>query len=182
LTSEVTAPGVVSGAGVPRFELAAHNCFGCGTLNANGLQVVHHIEVGRSWTELMLDRRFEGWQGVIHGGILCTILDEVMAWALVGQDMWGLTARMSVEFKRPVEVGRRIRAIGEVFRARRRVIETTGQIVDLDSGAILATATGVYVAADDTRRDKLREQYGFRLVDAPGSVDGTAADPQGPNP
>ncbi|MDQ6796074.1 MAG: PaaI family thioesterase [Chloroflexota bacterium] len=182
MTSEVTAPGVVTGAGVPRFELAAHNCFGCGTLNANGLQVVHHIEPGRSWTELTLDRRFEGWQGVIHGGILCTILDEVMAWALVGRDMWGLTARMSVEFKRPVEVGRRIRAIGEVSRARRRVVETTGQILDLDSGAILATATGVYVAADETRRGKLREQYGFRLVDAPGGVDGPAPDPQGPNP
>jgi uncharacterized protein (TIGR00369 family) len=175
LTSEVTAPGIVTGAGVPRFELAAHNCFGCGTLNANGLQVVHHVEPGRSWTELALDRRFEGWQGLVHGGILCTILDEVMAWALVGEDKWGVTARMSVEFKRPVEVGRGIRAVGEVTRARRRLVETSGQILDLDSGAILATATGVYVAANDARKGELREQYGFRAIDAPGGVDHATA-------
>jgi uncharacterized protein (TIGR00369 family) len=174
LTSEATE-SVVTGGGLPRFELAAHNCFGCGTLNANGLQVVHHVEPGQSWTELALDRRFEGWQGVVHGGILCTILDEVMAWALVGDDKWGVTARLSVEFKRPVEVGRRIRAIGTVSRARRRLIETTGQILDLDSGAILATATGLYLAADDTRKGELREQYGFRRVDVPDSVDRAGA-------
>jgi uncharacterized protein (TIGR00369 family) len=175
LTSEATEAGVVTGGGLPRFELAAHNCFGCGTLNANGLQVVHHVEPGRSWTELALDRRFEGWQGVVHGGILCTILDEVMAWALVGDDNWGVTARLSVEFKRPVEVGRRIRAIGQVSRARRRLVETTGQIVDLDSGEILALGTGLYLVADDARKGVLREQYGFRRIDAPGSVDRASA-------
>jgi uncharacterized protein (TIGR00369 family) len=180
LTSEATE-SVVSGGGLPRFELAAHNCFGCGTLNANGLQVVHHVEPGQSWTELALDRRFEGWQGIIHGGILCTLLDEVMAWALVGDDKWGVTARLSVEFKRPVDVGRRVRAIGQVSRARRRLVETTGQILDLDSGAILATATGLYLAADGARKAQLRQQYGFRRIDVPGSVDG-AETRAAPNP
>ena len=47
---------------------------------------------------------------------MCTILDEVMAWALVDHDIWGVTARMSVEFKRPVPIGRPIRAEGRVGR------------------------------------------------------------------
>ena len=59
-----------------RFEFAAHNCFGCGTLNAGGLGLVLHVEPGRAWSEIALDRRFEGWDGVIHGGILCSILDD----------------------------------------------------------------------------------------------------------
>ena len=59
-----------------------------------------------------MPRRFEGWEGIIHGGILCTILDEVMAWALVAQDSWGVTARMSIDFRRPVTVGQAIRAEG----------------------------------------------------------------------
>ena len=100
-----------------RFEFAAHNCFGCGTLNAGGIGMALHVEAGRAWTEMALERRFEGWDGVIHGGILCAILDEVMAWALVGEDNWGVTARMSVEFKRPVEVGT-VRPIGSVDRGR----------------------------------------------------------------
>ena len=109
-----------------RFEFVPHNCFACGTLNAGGLGLALHVEPGRSWTELALDRRFEGWEGVVHGGILCTILDEVMAWALVGEDNWGVTARMTVDFRRPVDVGAPIRAEGWITRSRRRIVDTAG--------------------------------------------------------
>ena len=105
-------------------------------------------ERGRSWTELTLDRRFEGWDGIAHGGIICTILDEVMAWALVAEDNWGVTARMNVEFKRPVQIGRPIRADGWVTRSRRRVVDTAGRIIDAETGETLATAEGTFVAAD----------------------------------
>jgi uncharacterized protein (TIGR00369 family) len=168
LTSEPTAslarPAITAPGGA-RFEFAPHNCFACGTLNTGGLGLALHIEPGRSWTEFVLDRRFEGWEGMAHGGILCTILDEVMAWALVGEDNWGVTARMAVEFRRPVAIGSSIRAEGWIARSRRRIIDTEGRIVDAD-GTKLATATGVYVAADPARKRDLRERYGFRRVEA----------------
>jgi acyl-coenzyme A thioesterase PaaI-like protein len=145
-----------------RFEFAAHNCFACGTLNAGGLGLALHVEPGRSWVELALERRFEGWEGVVHGGILCTILDEVMAWALVGDDNWGVTARIAVDFRRPVVVGVPIRAEGWITQSRRRVVDTAGQIVDGTTGARLATATGVYLAATPDRKRALRERYAYR--------------------
>jgi len=135
--------------------------------------LVLHVEPGRAWTELTPDRRFEGWEHVIHGGILCTILDEVMAWALVGEDNWGLTARISVQFKRPVMVGVPIRAEGWVTRSRRRVVETAARIVDAETGVEAATATGTYVAADAQRKQDLRDRYGYRPVDPTGPVDAT---------
>ena len=144
------------------FELAPHNCFACGTLNEHGLGLEIHVEPGRSWTELELQPRFEGWESIAHGGILCTILDEVMAWALVGEDNWGVTARLSVDFKRPVSVGTRLRADGWITRSRRRLVETAARIVDASSGAELATATGVYVAADEAKKRELQRRYGFR--------------------
>lgn len=150
--------------GVP-FEFAAHNCFACGTLNANGLGLVIHLEPERCWTELELDRRFEGWDGIAHGGITSTILDEVMGWSLVGSDNWGLTARLAVAFRRPVPIGTRIRAEGWIMHARRRVVDTAARIVDVASGIELATATGVYVAADAARKRELQERYGFRRLD-----------------
>ena len=156
-----------------RFEFAAHNCFGCGTLNAGGLELAVHVEPGRAWAEATLDRRFEGWEGVIHGGILCTVLDEVMAWALVGEDNWGVTARMAVEFRRPVMVGAPILAEGWTARSRRRIVDTAGHIVDPDSGAELATATGVYVAADSTRKQDLQARYGFRAAGGSRSTGAT---------
>jgi uncharacterized protein (TIGR00369 family) len=177
------AANVLAKDGVPRFEMSPHNCFACGTLNAHGLHLLLHVEQGRSWTELTLHRGFEGWEGIAHGGIVCTILDEVMAWALVGADNWGVTARMNVSFRRPVPVGRPIRAEGTVSRMRRRIVETTATLVDEATGEVLATATGTYVAADEDRKRELRERYGFRLVDgaSPDSVDGRAAlDPATP--
>jgi acyl-coenzyme A thioesterase PaaI-like protein len=173
LTSEVARPAqpTIQTDGI-RFELAAHNCFACGTLNANGLGLVLHIEPQRCWTELELDRRFQGWDGIAHGGITTTILDEVMAWSLVGSDNWGMTARLAVEFRRPVPIGTPIRADGWITTARRRVMDTAARIVEVSSGLELATATGVYVAADAARKREMQERYGFRRLDEAASVSG----------
>jgi acyl-coenzyme A thioesterase PaaI-like protein len=154
-----------------RFEFAEHNCFACGSLNANGLGLVLHLEPERSWTEVVLDRRFEGWEGIAHGGIVSTILDEVMAWSLVASDNWGVTARLSVAFRRPVPIETPIRADGWVTRTRRQVVETAARMTDERTGLELATATGVYMAADAARKRELQERYGFRRLDAdPASV------------
>ena len=172
MTSEsarATRPAIETPGG--RFEFAPHNCFACGTLNSGGLGIVLHVEPGRSWADLALDRRFEGWDGIIHGGILCTILDEVMAWALVGEDNWGVTARMAVDFRRPVAVGAAIRAEGWITRSRRRIVDTSGRILDAQSGTEFATATGVYLAAGTARKQDLRKRYAYQPSDPAGPVD-----------
>ena len=181
MTSETGSAGTATRGARPvietatgRFEFAEHNCFACGTLNSGGLGLDLHVEPGRSWTEVALDRRFEGWENVIHGGILCAILDEVMAWALVGEDNWGVTARMAVDFRRPITVGLPIRAEGWITRSRRRVVDTASHIVDAATGVELATATGVYVAAGAKRKEDLRERYAYRAANPSGPVDPTA--------
>jgi acyl-coenzyme A thioesterase PaaI-like protein len=173
LTFETRSPARTPGRDLDdqAFEFAPHNCFACGTLNQHGLGLQIHVERGRAWTELELEPQFEGWEGIAHGGILCTILDEVMAWALVGEDNWGVTARMSVDFKKPAPVGTRLRADGWITRSRRRLVETAARIVDAGSGVELATATGTYIAADEERKQELQRRYGFRNLlvnDTPG--------------
>jgi uncharacterized protein (TIGR00369 family) len=162
LTSEAR---VIDVPGIPRFEIAPHHCFACGSLNAHGMHLDLHVERGRSWVELTYEQRFQGWDGIAHGGILATILDEVMAWALVGEDDWGLTARLTIDFKRPVEVGQAIRAEGWVTRSRRRLVETEGRVTDARTGQLLAGARGLYVAADESRKRELRQRYGWRPLD-----------------
>jgi uncharacterized protein (TIGR00369 family) len=151
-------------------ELAPHHCFACGELNAHGLRLELHADGESCWTELTLRPEFEGWEGLAHGGIVATILDEVMAWALIGTDAWGLTARMSVEFKRPVTTGALLRAEGRLVRARRRLFEATGRLLDARTGLELATATGTYVAATEERRQQLKARYGFRLIPDPAQA------------
>ena len=164
MTSETRSPDVrvIDVPGLPRFEIAPHHCFACGTLNAHGIRLDLHVERGRSWVELALQPRFQGWDGIIHGGIVATILDEVMAWSLVDADSWGLTARLSVAFKRPVPLGRPIHVEGWITESRRRVITTAGRMVAGGSGEVLATAEAIYVAATDDRKRELKERYGYR--------------------
>ena len=160
MTSE---PRVIDVPGVPRFEVAPHHCFACGTLNEHSLGLVLHVEPDRAWVETTLDHHSQGWDDIAHGGIVATILDEVMAWSLAGADNWGVTARMSVTYRRPVPLGIPIRADGWITAQRRRVMDTAARLVDARDGTELATATGVYVAADEARKRELRERY--RLVD-----------------
>jgi uncharacterized protein (TIGR00369 family) len=176
LTSEAVA-GTRGAAGTPadrlegldrRFTFKPHNCFACGSLNINGLHLDLHLQDERCWTELALPVRFQGWDGIAHGGIVCTILDEVMAWALVSHDNWGLTARLNVAFRRPVPLETLVRAEGWVVEARRKLIRTEGRVVDPASGVVLATAEATYVAAPEERKRELKERYGFRLVGVDG--------------
>ncbi len=173
MTSETGTLGEVRIAG-RRVMLEPHNCFACGTLNAHGLHLALHAGDDRCWTDLTLDNRFEGWEGIAHGGIVCTILDEVMAWALVDHDLWGVTARMSVEFKKPVPIGSPIHGEGRVLEVRRRIVRAEGVITDVE-GQVLARAEAIFVGAPDARKAELKARYGFVLESdspaTPGMVD-----------
>jgi acyl-coenzyme A thioesterase PaaI-like protein len=176
LTSEIVTAG-------GRFEISPHACFACGELNASGLHLVLHVAGDTCWTELALHPDFQGWEGIAHGGIVATILDEVMAWALASADAWGYTARMSIEYRRPVPIGTRIRGEGRLVERRRRLLRTSGRLVDASTGEPYATAEGTYVAAPEARREELKARYRFRLVpeDSPpgGAAPEQAAGPGG---
>ena len=142
------------------FRLRPHHCFACGELSEIGLHLQLDLQPGRCSTALVIPRQFEGWEGIVHGGILCTILDEVMAWSLVSNDNWGVTARMSVDFRKPVTVGQGVRAEGWITEDRRRIQLTAGRIVDAETGVELATAQATYVAAPESRKRELKRLYG----------------------
>jgi acyl-coenzyme A thioesterase PaaI-like protein len=83
----------------------ANYCFVCGQDNPRGLKIsVTYREAGMAAeTELALPREFQGWAGVIHGGILATLLDEMMAhavWHFAGP---GLTLGLEVRFHAPLK-------------------------------------------------------------------------------
>ncbi len=150
---------------VGRFEFAAHACFACGQLNVHGLRLELHAAGDRCWTETTLPAAFQGWEGVTHGGIVSAILDEVMAWSLIGEDRLGFTARLEVDFRRPVMIETPIRAEGWIAERRRRRFDTRARLTDIASGAVLAEASAIYLGAPLAQQQALRERYGIRVVD-----------------
>jgi uncharacterized protein (TIGR00369 family) len=146
------------------FDFEPHRCFACGELNEQGLHLAIHTDPSGSWTETTLEPRFQGWEAVAHGGIVCTLLDEVMAWAVIGRGTWGVTARLNVTFRRPIPVGRAIRAEGWVVDENRRAHRAEGRVVDAASGEILAIGESTFVAVPPNEVERLKARYGMRRL------------------
>ena len=94
--------------------IADHYCFVCGKKNPRGLKIkVKYLpEELAAETELALAREYQGWADVIHGGILATLLDEMMAhavWHFAGP---GVTISMEVRFHHPLKPDEPIRVKG----------------------------------------------------------------------
>ena len=155
------------------FDFEPHRCFACGELNEHGLHLAIHTDPTGSWTETTLEQRFQGWEAVAHGGIICTLLDEVMAWAVIGRGTWGVTARLNVSFRRPIPVGRPVRAEGWVVDESRRVHRTEGRIVDVATGEVLATGESTFVAVPPSEVERLKARYGMRRLSAEEAADTT---------
>jgi acyl-coenzyme A thioesterase PaaI-like protein len=154
------------------FAFEPHHCFACGELNEHGLHLDLHVDPDGAWTELTLDPRFQGWDRVAHGGIVCTILDEVMAWSVIGRGTWGVTARLNVAFRRPIQTGRAIRATGRVLEEHRRACRTAGEVVDAATGEVLATGEGTFIAVPNAELERLKARYGMRRPGTTGLGDG----------
>jgi acyl-coenzyme A thioesterase PaaI-like protein len=176
LTSRTIAPGApeVAATAAPRglrgFTFEPHRCFACGELNESGLRLELHADATGCWTELTLEPQFQGWDSVAHGGIVATLLDEVMAWSVIGRDTWGVTARLNVAFRQPIPIGRPIRAEGWVTEDRRRTFHTAGRVLDLGTGAVLATGEGVFMAAPPEQLAELKARYRLRSIESPEGV------------
>jgi acyl-coenzyme A thioesterase PaaI-like protein len=154
------------------FEFEPHRCFACGELNEQGLRLAIHTDPSGAWTETTLDQRFQGWVAVAHGGIVCTLLDEVMAWAVIGRGTWGVTARLSIAFRGPIPVGRRIRAEGWVAEENRRANRAAGRVLEVASGEVLAAGEATFMAVPQEEVERLKARYGMRRINA-GEADTT---------
>lgn len=136
-----------------------HACFGCGRLNPFGLQLEFVADGDGVRADLTPGRLREGWAGTIHGGILSTMLDEALAWSLFRHQIWAVTARLNVSFRRPAMVGQPLSIHGWLVRDRGRLIEVAGEIRSAD-GTVLSEATGLFVRVSGTERDRLARIYG----------------------
>ena len=88
----------------------------------------------------------QSYPGRLHGGISSAILDETIgrAISIVHPGAWGVTAELTVRYRRPVPLDGEIRAIGRITRDTRRLFEGTGEIL-LADGSVAVEASGKYL-------------------------------------
>lgn len=141
---------------MPKEVARYNNCFVCGPDNPIGLNLEFLTENGLTWTEFTADTKYEGYKGILHGGIIATILDEVMIKAAIAQDIVCVTAGMEIRFKAPAEIKSKFRCEARVLSVKGRLIETEGFMRD-ESGKVIAEATGKFLTVSKHFDEKLRE-------------------------
>lgn len=133
------------------------DCFVCGDRNRNGLKAKFHVrEDGSVISEYTADSRFQGYKNILHGGIISSMLDEVMIKAALAKGLFAVTAEITIKFKKPVMTGQKIQFIGTITEQNRRVIRTIGTATN-DSGEEVATATAIYLEAKGDLKSILTE-------------------------
>lgn len=119
-------------------------CFACGRNNEKGLHLKFTGNPDRSITALFTAARtHQGYQGVLHGGIISTLLDEVMAQALIAQGILAVTAKIEVRFRKPAPLGVALAATGRLCEKKGRLCTATAELTGED-GTIYATANSVF--------------------------------------
>jgi uncharacterized protein (TIGR00369 family) len=142
-----------------RYAFADHNCFACGGQNPIGMHLEIVLGDGTASTEWVPNADFVGWEEKVHGGILATLLDEVMAWAPASHDSWAVTAEMTIRFRTPASPGERLVATGRVTARRRRIYHVAGEVRGGD-GRLVAEAEGRFLGASPSEKRDLKERYG----------------------
>ncbi len=129
-------------------------CFGCGPDNPIGLKLNFQWDGKTTSAELTPGEFYQGWAGVLHGGIIMCILDEAMAYAALFDGMHCVTARMEVTLRRQASIGETLIITASITRKTRKLVATKAAISTKD-GALIAegTATQFVANARTSRRE-----------------------------
>ena len=121
------------------------NCFVCGERNASGLNLRFETDGRIVRTEFIPATDHIGFQGVIHGGILATVIDEVMVWACaVSARRFAFCAEFTTRFHLPAKPGIPLAVTSELVSNRRnRIFEAKAEVHD-PAGQLIAAGTGKY--------------------------------------
>jgi uncharacterized protein (TIGR00369 family) len=122
-----------------------HNCFGCSPINPSGLRMRFFTDGRAVYSRLQVPVHLCGWSNIVHGGVLTTILDEIMSWAAIRLlQRIALTQKMEVEFLKPVQVGTELRAEGRLRASGSKNDAFTEGVIFDGRGEACARATAVF--------------------------------------
>jgi uncharacterized protein (TIGR00369 family) len=119
-------------------------CFVCGPRNPIGLKLQFHFNGKTIKTEFIPKKEHQGYLNIVHGGIISTLLDEVMIKLALAMDMPAVTAYMEVRLRKPLNVGEKITIEAEILENTRKMLEAYAKAVTEDN-VVVADAKGKLV-------------------------------------
>jgi len=125
-------------------------CFACGTKNPIGLQLVFIEKDEHYMTTFTAGPQHQGYDGIMHGGLVSTILDEVMAGYLYAKGFKAVTAKLQVRFRKPSPIGQQLTITGKIVGKRGNMYELVSEVT-LPDGTITAEGKATIAVLEESK-------------------------------
>ncbi|MEK7238463.1 MAG: PaaI family thioesterase, partial [Nitrospirota bacterium] len=119
-------------------------CFVCGTKNPIGLKLKFHFNGKTIKTEFISKKEHQGYLNIVHGGIISTLLDEVMVKLALAMDIPVVTAQMDIRLRKPLNIGEKIIVEAEILHNTKKLLEAYAKAVTMNN-VLIADAKGKLV-------------------------------------
>ena len=140
-------------------------CFVCGAENPIGLHLDFWMDGEQVWTEFTPRPEHQGWPGVLHGGLMATLLDETMGRAAALKGLWMVTAKMELTYRKPVPLGQPLKITASIEQMRgSRMMTAVGHLL-LPDGSVAVEARGIYLRIPDAQKDSFLSALSAQGID-----------------
>lgn len=130
-----------------RRVLGSRDCVICGQEHPTGMRLRFTVDETGAEANWTVHARFQGFRGVLHGGLVLALMDDAMWYAIYGRGGVTLTAEATVRYKRRVEVGLPLTVRGYVREHRGRLWTCFAELVHTEgAGEVLATTEGKFIS------------------------------------
>jgi len=130
------------------------DCFGCGARNPAGLKLSLRLEDGELTTEFVPKGEHQGWPGIVHGGIITSLLYEVLENLPYYQGVVTMMKSMDTRFRRAARTGAKIFATARLVDHSERTMNVSAKLTDED-GELIAEGDTVLVILSRNQKEKL---------------------------
>lgn len=132
-------------------------CFGCGPANPHGLKLRFFRDGDAAVTRFTPGPLHQGPPGIMHGGLVTTVADELAGWTLILlRDKFGFTAEINAKLKRPIRIGAEVEGRGRIARDGRRIVRLACELSQ--GGTVAFTSELAFVLLDRGGAEQLLQQ------------------------
>lgn len=126
-------------------------CFACGRDNPISLKMKFCVEGDKYVSRFTAGPEHQSYDGIVHGGILSTLLDEIMGrYPYSVKREHTVTARLEVRYRKPTPIGQELTVTGWIVSKRGRIYETAGTVA-LPDGTVTAEAKATLMVVGEVK-------------------------------
>ena len=123
-------------------------CFACGKNNPIGLKLNFFEDNNTYKTTFTAGPEHQGYDGIVHGGLVSTLLDEIMARYIYAKGLTAVTAKLEVRFRNPTPIGQELQVSGWITGQKGNMYELAGKIM-LSDGTVTAEGKAIVAVKGD---------------------------------